>query len=65
MDTYLTSKSGVESLNCNYLGSRHEKGALNGVGGCLKRIADSVMARGKYIKNFEIFVVEISRKLKF
>ncbi|XP_063225527.1 uncharacterized protein LOC134532701 [Bacillus rossius redtenbacheri] len=46
----------IENFTWNFSESGHGKGAPDGVGGCLKRTADRLVAEGKDVSNFETFV---------
>lgn len=48
---HITSLLDVSSIIWHYLEAGHGKGAADGVGGCLKRTADNLVAKGKYISN--------------
>ncbi|XP_054259552.1 uncharacterized protein LOC128984273 [Macrosteles quadrilineatus] len=47
-----------ENYGCKYEAG-HGKGAPDGIGGCIKRSADSLVAQGKDISNFDSFVLEV------
>lgn len=46
----------VDAATWNFTAPGHGKGAVDGVGGCLKRTADKAVARGADISNFEDFI---------
>ncbi|CAH2109273.1 unnamed protein product [Euphydryas editha] len=52
------------SLTWNYTESGHGKGAPDGVGGTLKRIADAIVSRGHDIPDFDTFVEELKFNTK-
>lgn len=56
--TFLAPELGVDALNWLYTDSGHGKGAPDGVEGCLKRIADSLVGRGKDLNNFDTLADE-------
>lgn len=47
-------------LPWHYLEVGHGKGAADGVGGCLKRTADSLVAKGVDIPNLEVLVEQMN-----
>lgn len=51
--TYLSIEFGVQTLTWHYSEKGHGKGAPDGVGGCLKRLCDSFVARGNDICNVD------------
>ncbi|XP_054262091.1 uncharacterized protein LOC128986031 [Macrosteles quadrilineatus] len=54
--TYLAKQLGVDRLMWHYSESGHGKGAPDGVGGCLKRTADSLVNQSKDITNCQSFI---------
>ncbi|GBO14314.1 hypothetical protein AVEN_30117-1 [Araneus ventricosus] len=62
--TFLAPELGVDALNWHYTESGHGKGAPDGVGGCLKRIADSLVGRGKDMNNFNRLTDELAANSK-
>lgn len=52
----LAKQAKVENLHWHYLESGHGKGAADGVGGCLKRTADSIVAHGTDIPTVNVLV---------
>lgn len=42
----------------------HEKGAPDGIGDCLKRTADDIVARGKDLSNLDVLVKELREACK-
>ncbi|GBO20181.1 hypothetical protein AVEN_195401-1 [Araneus ventricosus] len=62
--TFLAPELGVDALNWHYTESGHGKGAPDGVGGCLKRIANSLVGRGKDMNNFNRLTDELAANSK-
>ncbi|GBM47161.1 hypothetical protein AVEN_123649-1, partial [Araneus ventricosus] len=62
--TFLAPELGVDALNWHYTESGHGKGPPDGVGGCLKRIADSLVGRGKDMNNFNRLTDELAANSK-
>lgn len=60
MATYLAEKLGVDELRWHYSETHHGKGAPDGIGGCIKRTADDMVAKGTDIPNFQV----LTEKLK-
>nr|CAI5819555.1 unnamed protein product [Callosobruchus analis] len=50
---------GANSVRWHYLKSHHGKGAPDGIGGCVKRTADSLVARGEDIPNYETLLKKL------
>lgn len=53
---HIAKKHALQECSWNYCEAGHGKGAPDGVGGCLKRSADGLVAKGKDIPNFETLV---------
>ncbi|CAH0560396.1 unnamed protein product [Brassicogethes aeneus] len=53
MAEYLLKKLNVDCMSWHYTESGHGKGAPDGVGGCLKRTADYIVAKGQDVSNFK------------
>lgn len=53
MCSYLSDKLNVEKMYWHYSESGHGKGAPDGIGGYIKRTADSIVARGSDLADFE------------
>ncbi|KAJ2952834.1 hypothetical protein O0L34_g7199 [Tuta absoluta] len=64
MVEYLSAELNVEELSWHYSESGHGKGAPDGVGGCLKREADSHIAHGHDILNAQDFVNCLQKRVK-
>ena len=62
--SYLTKVLNVENMMWHFSESGHGKGAPDGVGGCLKRTADSLVGRGKHLSSLEILVSELTEACK-
>ena len=58
---YLAKSLDIETISWHYSESGHGKGVPDGVGGCLKRIADAIVARGEDIPNYERFTEELQK----
>lgn len=54
----------VKSATWNYSASGHGKGAPDGIGGCLKRTADAIVAQGADIANFPNFVATLQAHIR-
>lgn len=54
--TYISKEFGVKTITWHYSERGHGKGAPDGVGGCIKRICDSHVARGNDVANLEEFI---------
>lgn len=54
----------VETIQRHYSEAGHGKGAPDGIGGCLKRTADGLVAQGTEILTFESFVVELKKSCR-
>lgn len=54
----------VKYATWNYSAPGHGKGAVDGIGGSLKRLADSVVACGQDIKDFNSFVRVLQEKTR-
>nr|CAI5836339.1 unnamed protein product [Callosobruchus analis] len=50
---------GANSVRWHYFESHHGKGAPDGIGGCVKRTADSLVARGEDIPNYETLLKKL------
>lgn len=50
---YLVPELNVNTMYWNFTASGHGKGAPDGVGGCVKRTADTLVAQGKDINNYQ------------
>nr|CAI5839648.1 unnamed protein product [Callosobruchus analis] len=50
---------GANSVRWHYFESHHGKGAPVGIGGCVKRTADSFVARGEDIPNYETLLKKL------
>lgn len=59
MGTQLTKLFQVKELQWHYSESGHGKGAPDGIGGCLKRNADKLVAQGWDISLFEQFIFQL------
>lgn len=53
---HITRRIKVDEFSWNYYEAGHGKGAPDGIGGYLKRIADGLVARGTDIPNYEALV---------
>lgn len=60
--THLTQIFKFKELRWHYSESGHGKGAPDGIGGCLKRNADSLVAQGRDISSFENFLFELGNQ---
>lgn len=60
--TQLTQIFKVKELRWHHSESGHGKGAPDGIGGCLKRNADSLVAQGRDISSFEKFLFELGNQ---
>ncbi|GBN03594.1 hypothetical protein AVEN_201854-1 [Araneus ventricosus] len=54
--TMVAKELAVDSLHCNYSEKGHGKGAPEGIGGCIKRLADNIVSQGRDIPNINAFV---------
>lgn len=54
----------VSIATWNYMEAGHGKGAPDGVGGCLKRTADRIVAQGKDIDSFITFVQALKNNVR-
>ena len=59
--TFFLNKLQVSSLHWHFSERGHGKGAPDGVGGCVKRVADSLVAQGTDIPDLKTLVDEIGR----
>jgi hypothetical protein len=59
--TKLSQMFGANTIHWHYSEAGHGKGAPDGIGGCIKRSADSLVAQGKDISNFDSFVLEVKK----
>lgn len=59
MGAYLSRQLDVDYLQWHYTESGHGKGAPDGVGGCIKRSADSLVSRSKDINTCESFIAQL------
>lgn len=57
--TFLPREVQCKNLHWHYTEKGHGKGAPDGVGGCLKRTADSLVAQGRDISNINTIVSEL------
>lgn len=55
----LTKLFKVKDLRWHYSESGHGKGVLDGIGGCLKRNDDTLVAQGRDNSSFEKFIFEL------
>ncbi|GBN57929.1 hypothetical protein AVEN_107807-1 [Araneus ventricosus] len=62
--TFLAPELGVAAFNWHYTESGYDNGAPEGVGGCLKRIADLLVGRGKDINRHADELAANSKKNK-
>lgn len=62
--SYLASLMGLKKLFWHYSEAGHGKGAPDGIGGCLKRTADSIVAHGRDLPNLDILVNELKAACK-
>lgn len=60
--TQLTKLFKVKELRWHYSESGHGKGAPDGIGGCLKRNADNLVAQGRDISSFAQFLFELGNQ---
>lgn len=60
--SYLNKISHVKQIRWHYSESGHGKGAPDGIGGCLKRNADDLVARGLDISSFDHFLFELRKR---
>ncbi|GBN46121.1 hypothetical protein AVEN_117097-1 [Araneus ventricosus] len=61
--TFLAPELGVAAFNWHYTESGYDNGAPEGVGGCLKRIADLLVGRGKDINRHADELAANSKKI--
>lgn len=61
---YLPKLVKFQILRWHFSEKGHGKGAPDGVGGCIKRTADSLVARGNDIPDFESFVSCVCQNIK-
>ncbi|CAH1114857.1 unnamed protein product [Psylliodes chrysocephalus] len=64
MAKYISNAVGAEQLRWHYSEPGHGKGAPDGVGGCLKKMADRLVSHGKDIPNFDIFLKELTENCR-
>ncbi|KAF2878725.1 hypothetical protein ILUMI_27441 [Ignelater luminosus] len=57
-------KTLMPTIRYHFSERRHGKGAPDGIGGCLKRTADTLIGQGKDIHNFETFVNELNKNIR-
>lgn len=62
--TYLSEKLGVDEIVWHYSEAGHGKGAADGIGGSIKRLADSLVSRGMDVANFEQFLNALKENCK-
>lgn len=58
------SLDNIEVATWNYQESGHGKGAPDGVGGCLKRTADRIVAQGQDVDSFNRFVEVLKENIR-
>ncbi|CAH2002656.1 unnamed protein product [Acanthoscelides obtectus] len=61
MATEIPKLLDVEAISWNYFESGHGKGAVDGVGGCLKRTADRLVACQYDLQNLELMVFHLTK----
>lgn len=61
---YLPKLIKFQILRWHFSEKGHGKGAPDGVGGCIKRTADSLVARGNDIPDFESFISCVSQNIR-
>lgn len=59
--TQISQMFGASIIHWHYSEAGHGKGASDGIGGCVKRYADSLVAQGKDISNCDSFVFEVKK----
>lgn len=59
--TFLIQKLQVKNLHWHFSEKGHGKGAPDGVGGCVKRLADGLVAQGVDIPNLQTLVHELRK----
>lgn len=52
--TSIAIRFNVCSLRCQLFESHHGKAAPNGIGGCVKRTAENIVARGEDIPDYSL-----------
>lgn len=63
--TYLPSiLPSIEVISWNYTEAGHGKGAPDGLGGTLKRTADTLVAQGKDIQSFDHLIAELQNSVE-
>jgi len=62
--TYLNEVFQIDTLIWNYTEKGHGKGAPDGVGGCVKRIADDFIAKGNDIYNLDSLMACLHKNCK-
>lgn len=60
----LTKLANAKSLYWHYFEAGHGKGAPDGVGGCIKRTADNIVARGIDIPDLNTFMEQLKINCK-
>lgn len=55
---------GAKIIQWHYSEAGHGKGAPDGIGGCLKRTADGLVAQGQDIATFDNFMVQMKKCCK-
>lgn len=61
---YLSKIFTCDAIRWHYSESGHGKGAPDGIGGCLKRIADNLVAQGKDLNNFDSLIRQLQENCK-
>ncbi|XP_072384718.1 uncharacterized protein [Diabrotica undecimpunctata] len=61
---YISKLFTCQAIRWHYSESGHGKGAPDGIGGCLKRTADSLVAQGKDLDNFNSLIKELRENCK-
>ncbi|GBL78900.1 hypothetical protein AVEN_48877-1 [Araneus ventricosus] len=62
--TFLAKLAKIKILHWHFLEAGHGKEAPDGVGGCLKRTADGIVARGIDIPNFDVLIDQLKINCK-
>lgn len=61
---FLKMYNNFENIIYNYSEARHSKGPADGIGGLIKRTADSIVAHGTDLNNFEVLVSKLREECK-
>uniref|UniRef100_A0A6P7GCH1 Uncharacterized protein LOC114340520 n=1 Tax=Diabrotica virgifera virgifera TaxID=50390 RepID=A0A6P7GCH1_DIAVI len=61
---YISKLFTCQAIRWHYSESGHGKGAPDGIGGCLKRTADNLVAQGKDLDNFSSLIKELQENCK-